>query len=218
VQTDDVYLIEEMLLRLNEAESRGDIARRNTMGGPMVKAVKEISSHNFFKNNILFSSSNQYDGVSAKLLFLEHTLAKYNKIISTTRLYIDNFIAAYYKLVDLNPKAHANRVKEILEQMCGVFTKKDTLLADQEAAIIYYLLFRSALTQGKLNSITRQKLLAFKKLVSDNWDVAELDINKADFDLTEFERLSHLRTNDACSIKERIKVLTDYFEIDNLYQ
>ncbi len=90
-------------------------------------------------------------------------------------------------------------------------------MSEPAMIIIYYLIFRSAISQGKLSFVTRQKLLAFKKLVNDNWELAQSDINKADFDLTEFERLSHQRTNEACSIKERLRILEHYLKIETSY-
>ncbi len=55
--------------------------------------------------------------------------------------------------------------------------------------------------------------LAFSELVKENRNLAENHYEKADFDLLEYDRLSQHGTNDVSNIKERLRIISSYFEI-----
>jgi hypothetical protein len=52
--------------------------------------------------------------------------------------------------------------------------------------------------------------------VENNRNLAEEDITKADFELLEYDRLSIQGTNDASSIKERLRIISKFLDIVNM--
>ena len=218
VETDDVDLIEDMFSRLNEAVPLNAAEKRNAIGGPMAKTIREISKRSFFVNKVRFSNKRyQHREVAGKLLFLESLVGKSKSIIDTKKAYLDAFVRKY-KNENLRSNVIEERVKGILDRMQGMFTEKDELLKTQAIVTIYYLLFREAKEDGKLETITRKGLYEFNKEVENNRIVAEKDITKAKFEYLEFDRMSQQGSNDAASIKERLKIISKYFGIGNSLQ
>ena len=43
--------------------------------------------------------------------------------------------------------------------------------------------------------------------------MAEVDISQAEFDFLEFDRLSQQGTNDASSIRERVRIISNFFGV-----
>lgn len=211
VETEDVDLIEEMFSRLNEAVPLSSAEKRNAFGGPIPKVINDIANHPFFATKVKFSNKRyQHREVVARLLFLESTLSLRNKIIDTKRAFLDAFVKDYkkdFQVERINPKDLAMAVKRILDTMMNTFKNKDTLLVSQAAVPIYYLLFKYAIEQNCLDKITRTGLEEFSKKVAENRKLAEIDITRADFDLLQFDRLSIQGTNDASSIKERLRIV-----------
>lgn len=84
------------------------------------------------------------------------------------------------------------------------------LLRAQGAMVVNYLLFKWArLSNIKIN---RSWLLEFDQRVKDNRLFAESNYENADYELLEFDRLSQQGTNDASSIKERLRILKEYIK------
>jgi hypothetical protein len=94
--------------------------------------------------------------------------------------------------------------------MCNVFAKKDELLMAQGNMTVYFLVFKRLNEKLTTGEITRKKLLEFKKEVKNNRVTAETNLEKANYDLLEFDRMSQQGTNDASSIKERVRILEEY--------
>ncbi|MDD5005151.1 MAG: DUF262 domain-containing protein [Candidatus Omnitrophica bacterium] len=217
VETDDIELIEDMFSRLNEAVPLNAAEKRNAMGGQMVRMINEVASHTFFTKEVKFSDNRyQHREVAARLLFLEDCILRHKKIIDTKKLYLDAFVQEYKYNADLNANDLGNRVKNVLNEMRNIFNEDDVLLSTQSVPTIYYLLFRSALIQGSLGSISRKKLVNFKERVANNRQIAEEDLKKADFELLEFDRMSQQGTNDASSIRERLRIISNFFDIRNI--
>lgn len=139
------------------------------------------------------------------------------RIIDTKKELLDDFVRSYKKQSDLNPNQARKPVKRVLSAMSKVFVKKDPLLKARASVVIYYMLFRSAIKESKLELVTRDKLIAFDEDVEQNRQIAEKDIRKANFDLLEFNRLSIQGTNDASSIRERLRIIAERFKIDPDY-
>jgi hypothetical protein len=212
VETDDDDLVQEMFSRLNEAVPLNAAEKRNALGGPMTKTINDVAGHKFFKYHVPFSNKRyQYREVAVRLLFVEHNLLE-GKIVDTKKEFLDDFVLSY-KMNNLDPKQVRRSVKQVLSAMTKVFVKKDQLLRARASVVIYYLLFRSALRESKLKSIMRDKLIAFDREVEENMLTAEKKLADADFDLLEFNRLSIQGTNDASSIRERLRIITERFKI-----
>ncbi len=213
VETDDLELIDDMFSRLNEAVPLNAAEKRNAFGGPMAKAINNVAQHNFFINKVRFSNHRyQYKEVAARLLFLLHSIQR-KKIIDTKKVYLDSFVKEFKDNKKLNTKAIEKEALDLLDIMDGIFSKKDVLLKSQGIVPIYFLLFKEADASSMLGKIGRSGLLQFQHSIKKNKEIAEQDITKANFDLIEFDRLSQQGTNDANSIKERLRIIKEKFGI-----
>lgn len=212
-ENDEEDLIEDMFSRLNEAVSINAAEKRNAMGGNMVKLIRRIASHPFFKNRVRISNKRyQHYEVAARLLFLENSIRK-KEIVDTKKAFLDDFVKEYKTRP---PRQETKeKVKEILDTMSRTFFSNDKLLQSQARIPIYYLLFREAKTQGRLRNITRQKILTFTKKVEDNKRQAQTSLRLAKPDLLEYDRLTIQGTNDSSSIRTRFHIISRHFDIDS---
>ncbi len=212
VDTDDMDLIDDMFSRLNEAVPLNAAEKRNAMGGPMVKVIREISSHPFFKEKVKFSNKRyQYREVTAHLLYLEDSLKEHGRYYDTKKPYLDGMVRRY-KLNSLDPTQVKNLVHGLLDILYGIFVDEDNLLRSQSSIPIYYLFVKDMYVNDRMSFITRDRLWDFRSAVEQNRHIAEEDITMANFDLLEYDRMSQQGTNDAVSIKERVRILYSYFD------
>jgi hypothetical protein len=213
VETDDIDLIEDMFTRLNEAVPLNGAEKRNSLGGPMAKAIREISAHKFFKTQVKFGNNRyQHHEVAARLLLIEDSIAKSKKIIDTKKPYLDKMVVNYRNSGD-SPGSVFSSTKTILDEMTKVFSTSDSLLKAQGIITVYYLLFRNAVNNKTIHKITRKALLNFFDTLTSNRLIAQEDITKANFEYLEFDRMSQQGTNDASSIKDRTRILSEYLKV-----
>jgi hypothetical protein len=218
VDTDDIDLIEDMFSRLNEAMPLNSAEKRNAMGGPLPKIITDVSEHKFFTQRVKFANKRyQHKEVSVRLLFLEDSLAK-KKLIDTKREYLDGFVKFHKQNPDVDIDPITKSVKAILNQMWTIFDDKDQLLRSQSSVVIYFLLAKLALKQGRFNLITRSKLVEFVNKIDKNREIAEKNLASADFELLDYDRMSIQGTNDASSIRDRVRIICKYFGIDGNLQ
>jgi hypothetical protein len=211
VETDDLDLIDDMFLRLNEAVPLNAAEKRNAIRGPIVLSINQICKHPLFKSKIKFSNSRyQHKEAACRLLFLTWTLSEEGKIYDTKKQLLDNFVKKF-KLENLKSKPLENDVTAVLNEMQKVFNNDDFLLRSQAYLPIYYLVFRDAVKLKK--KISRQKLVEFRAEIRRNKELAEKDLSRVNYDLIEFDRMSVQGTNDASSIKERVRILEEYLKI-----
>lgn len=213
VETEDLNLIEDMFSRLNEAVPLNAAEKRNAIGGDMARAITELSKNTFFTKKVRFSNGRyQHREVAARLLFLEY-LNRQEKIVDTKKPFLDQFTKDFKtgkkKTVDSILAAVEQSIKDLLP----LFVGKDVLLAAQAAIPIYFLLARDAKALNKLNKITRKALVDFQTERQTNRELAAVDITKAKFDLLEYDRLSQQGTNDASSIRERLRIIKEYLGV-----
>ena len=215
VETNDYYLIEEMFSRLNEAVPLSSAEKRNAFGGPMVTVINDLCLHPFFTENINVTNKRyQHKEIAVRLLYLEKTISKEGKIIDTKKNYLDDFVKSYNKQGNIDDSIELKeKVTTIINEMNRTFRKKDALLRSQANIPIYYLLYKYAMEQNKLLNITINKLNNFRDEIVYNKSLAEENISNANFDLLQYDRLTIQGTNDASSIKERIRIITTYFNI-----
>lgn len=210
ISTDDLDLIEEMFLRLNEAVPLNAAEKRNAFGGPVAKAIREVSAHPFFVKKVRFSNKRyQFREMAARMMFLSTTL----EIVDTKKAYLDTFVKSFKNAKDRERKQIQNlqdSVESILEKMAKIFTDKDPLLSTQSMPVIYFLIYRAALSQGWASSVTRNLFLEFDKKRKENREIAETEIAAANYDLLEFDRMSLQGTSDALSINFRFNVLRKF--------
>lgn len=213
VEADDLELIEDMFSRLNEAVPLNAAEKRNAIGGDMAAAITAVSNHQFFKKKVRFSNGRyQHREVAARLLFLESWQRK-NMLVDTKKPFLDQFTKDHKARKKSSVDSMQRAVEEVLKDLMPLFVGKDILLAAQAAIPIYFLLVRDARGGGELGKITRQKLVAFHSNRQANRELAAKDITKAKFDLLEYDRLSQQGTNDASSIRERLRIIKAHLGI-----
>lgn len=213
VETDDMYLIEDMFSRLNEAVPLTGAEKRNSFGGPMAKTIREVALHNFFKNQVRFPNNRyQHQEIAARLLFIEDSMISINKIVDTKKPYLDKLVNDYR---DANKPTDTvyNATISVLDEMEKVFSNSDTLLKAQAIVTVYYLTFKNAIKSNTLPNITRKALLDFFETLDQNRLMAEKEIANANYEYLEFDRMSQQGTNDASSIKERTRILSEYLKV-----
>ncbi|MBI2725250.1 MAG: DUF262 domain-containing protein [Polaromonas sp.] len=214
VQTDDQELIEDMFSRLNEAVPLNAAEKRNSIGGQMVAAIRDVANHELFTRCVAFGNKRyQHRESAARMLLVEENIATMGKIIDTKKEYLDAMARNYHEGPKKQVMALANEVITVLDQMNVVFLERDELLRGQGNMTVYYIVTRNALASNKNKNMSRKKLLDFRDSVRDNRIAAEFDYSKASFELLEYDRLTQQGTNDASNIKERVKILSEYLKI-----
>ena len=209
VQTDDLDLIEDMFSRLNEAAPLNSAEKRNAFGGNMVRAIRELSEHSFFRTKVRFKNNRyQHFEVAARFLFVEIANIEHNKLIDTKKVYLDAMAKNYKTESPTVVSTVKSTVLHYLDKMDILFVNNDTLLRTQGSMVLYYLLFKWIEDSGM--NILRSKLLEFEKIVSDNRIKAEISYADADYDLLEYDRLSQHGTNDVSNIKERLRIIKEF--------
>lgn len=207
IKTDDIDLIEEMFSRLNEAVPLNAAEKRNAIGGHMAQAIRHISEDQFFKKNVSFGNKRyQHREVSARFLLIEYAIDHHNRLIDTKKAYLDSMTKEFKKSGSSIVEKYQILVKDTLKKMKDVFEDNDEILRAQGNMTVYYLLFRDS---DEIN-ITRDKLLRFRKDLSENKKLAEEDIAKARYDFIEYDHMSQQGTNDASSIMRRAEILKSY--------
>lgn len=213
VETDDLELIDDMFLRLNEAVPLNAAEKRNAIGGPLVKSIKKVASNDFFSDKIKFTNKRyQYLEVAVRLLFIEHFLKYESKIYDTKKVFLDALVEKYKIDASIKAKDIEQNVLLILAKMSEVFADSDPLLRSQGIIPIYYLIFREIYINKKLKPMNRNSFLVFRDHVRKNKELAEKDIRLANYDLIDFDRMSVQGTNDAGSIKERLRIMTEFLK------
>jgi hypothetical protein len=208
IEGDDLDLIDDMFSRLNEAVPLNAAEKRNAIGGRLVRAITEISAHEFFTSKVKFRNTRyQHKETAARFLLIEDSLREVGNIVDTKKVYLDDLARRYHD----KPKKVAGlkgQVSTVLNAMTAEFGDKDELLQAQGILVVYYLLFRTAIECDSLGRITRKRLLNFRQRLAENRVKAENEEVGASFELLEFDRLNQQGTNDASSIKERYRVLS----------
>lgn len=208
VVTDELDLIEDMFSRLNEAVPLNAAEKRNAIGGPMAKSIRDITKHAFFKENIPFSNKRyQHREVCAKFLLLGSSI----KIMDVKKAYLDAFVKKH-KLSRLTKETSkiVSKVENTLNLMNEVFIVNDPLLQTQAMTVIYFLVFKRGLEENWVEKINRVDFLEFDKKKQINRNIAEKDITKASYDLLEFDRVRLRGSNDVPSLTYRLDVILNY--------
>ena len=219
VEVDDIDLIEDMFSRLNEAVPLNAAEKRNAIGGDMVKKIRLISNHVFFRRDVAFGDRRaQHKEVAARMLLTESSLISNGKLVDTKREFLDQLAVQNKSGNSQFVDRIGDNVSSVLKVMAARFSTKDPLLRAQGNMVIYYLLFRSAREAGLLDNITREKLISFREKLASNRKLAAEDFTKSDFELLEFDRLSQQGTNDASNIRTRFRTLASYLDIPALVE
>lgn len=214
IEGNDIDLIEDMFSRLNEAVPLNAAEKRNAIGGDVVRAIAEVSQHGFFSTRVKFKNNRfQHREAAARFLLVEDSLRTSGQIVDTKKVYLDSLAKRYRE--GQNPLVAGLKadVSRVLDRMEAEFTTGDELLLAQGILVVYYLIFRSALAHGEEAKVTRRNLLDFRQKLAENREAAIKNYEGASFDLLEFDRLNQQGTNDASSIKERVRVLSEFLGV-----
>lgn len=214
IEDNDIDLIEDMFSRLNEAVPLNAAEKRNAIGGDVVRVIAEISNHEFFQKKVKFRNNRyQHREAAARFLLIEDSLAKNSQIVDTKKVYLDGLAKRYRQGHTDYVNDLRNTAVAVLDVMTEEFTSNDELLLAQGILVVYYLIFRSAINNKIATTLTRRKLLDFRQNLASNREAAIKNYEDASFDLLEFDRLNQQGTNDASSIKERVRILSDFLSI-----
>lgn len=201
--TDDIELIEEMFSRLNDGVPLNSAEKRNTFGGPAPIAIREIVKHRLFVEKLPFTNRRyRHFDLAAKFLYFSH-----NKYIphDSKKIQLDEFV----KGCKTRPKAYVQNLKKsavkVLDTMSKIFVKEDPMLQSIGMITLYFLLL------AMRPNVKRMELIKFDELRRQNREIAERDIEKARFDLLEFDRYSQ-SPNDSIAIKYRLDVLKGFLD------
>lgn len=209
VETDDLELIEDMFSRLNEAVPLNAAEKRRSIGGDMVRAIDDLAKHDFFTKKVRFSNKRfQHKETAVRLLFLAHHFRE-QKVVDTKKPLLDAFAEEFKSGKNAVVKSLLSEVSSILDDLCNVFVDGDALLAAQANIPIYVFAYQWFKAENITNKFSRTRLLKFNDRRQKNRRLAEKSISEADFELLEYDRLSQQGTNDASSIRMRLKVLTE---------
>jgi hypothetical protein len=211
LETDDLDVIEDMFSRLNEAVPLSAAEKRNAIGGPMAQCIRDVADHDFFTTKVRFSNRRyQHREVAARLLFLEFALHNFQRVVDTKKPYLDDMVRQFKDGSAQGLGKLRSRTLQTLNLLDAVFLPGDGLLRSQGVIAVYYLTLQGAEQAKHVNRFNRGKLLSFNEKLLENRARAEQDIAKANFEWLEFDRMSQQGTNDATSIKERVKILASF--------
>jgi len=214
IEGNDIDLIEDMFSRLNEAVPLNAAEKRNAIGGDVVRAIADVSQHNFFASRVKFRNNRyQHREAAARFLLVEDSLKTSGQIVDTKKVYLDSLARRYRDGHKAHVSALQSDVSQVLDRMAAEFTDADELLLAQGILVVYYLIFRSALAHGQDDKLTRRALFDFRQRLAANREAAIKNYEGASFDLLEFDRLNQQGTNDASSIKERVRILSEFLGV-----
>jgi hypothetical protein len=214
IEGNDIDLIEDMFSRLNEAVPLNAAEKRNAIGGDIVRAITEVSQHSFFSTRVKFRNNRyQHREAAARFLLVEDSLALMGQIVDTKKVYLDSLAKRYREGKSAHVQYLKGEVIRVLDKMETEFAPGDELLLAQGILVVYYLVFRSALAHGEQAKLTRRSLLDFRHRLAENREAAIKNYENASFDLLEFDRLNQQGTNDASSIKERVRILSEFLRV-----
>jgi hypothetical protein len=203
-----------MFSRLNEAVPLNAAEKRNSIGGDLVTAIREVANHDFFLKKVAFGNKRyQHREVATRLLFIEETLKTVGKLIDTKKEYLDALAKNYKHGKSAEVVEIQDAVKSVLDFMISLFLEKDELLRAQGNMVLYYLLCKSAIHWKLTEKISREQLFAFKDIVQENRVKAEDNYAEASFELLEYDRMTQQGTNDASNIRERLRIIANFLGI-----
>ncbi|MGE5563560.1 MAG: DUF262 domain-containing protein [Bacillota bacterium] len=204
VTADDLDFIEDMFSRLNEAVPLNAAEKRNALGGPLPKIIKEIAAHSFFTQKVPFPATRyrHYD-VAAKLLVEQHAKG----VVDTKKARLDYFVIENRDKKKEDFAALEKATKRVLDRMVKIFSDDDPLLRSSGMVVVYYTL----LAKKFVASVSRSDLLKFEKAREKNREKFEREEKDVNFAWIEYDELAQ-SANDGAAIKSRAETLAAYLK------
>lgn len=221
IQTDDLESIEEMFSRLNEAVPLNAPEKRNALGGPLPRRIRQLAKEPLFTSRLAFQNARyRHLDLATKFLYMEHR----GGLTDLKKRDLDNFVKQFkaQKLIKRSQELY-EKSASVLETMSNVFVPGDPLLASVGMVTIYYQLFREGQAATWSSKITRAALLEFDDERQQNRarvkEVQELVLAgkrpplalKINPVLTAFERFVQ-SPNDVTALTRRYEVLRRFIQ------
>lgn len=206
VITNDEARINELFVRLNRNKPLTGAEIRNAMQGQVPGVLRELSDHEFFRNNIRFQTRRGEDrNAAAKLLLIEFR----GGFTDVKRTHLDTFVKEATRTMSSDVRGSARRVTLVLSNMAHIFGQGDRLLSSQGQLPVYYWLTRTFFDRH--GSDLRPFLVRFeerrKKVQKIERGEAPGNIDSDYSAYTGFNR----SVNDVGSLTGRYRILTSKF-------
>jgi len=204
VISDEKDRIEELFARLNEGKPLNNAEKRNALGGSVVDAIRDLSSHPFFRDRVFFDDRRyDYYDLTAKILLLENE----KKLITLSKKNLDKLVINNRNNQEIFNRANDSKI--ILNTMSNIFCSRDPLLETKALIPIYYWFVRSNLHNVKPD-IMRGFFESFSQLRKANRSQQSYETQIPV--LLEFDRLNQQGTNSVKSLKKRLDIIIRYFD------
>lgn len=203
VITDEEDKLEELFLRLNGGAALTNAEKRNAIGGFLNRNIREIvERHSFFSNKVKFKNPRyQHQDLLTRLLFIEEN----NALLSLTNSSLDKFVRANSsENIDIN--LVLQRTNSALDTLQNIFQNNDILLKGKGIIPVYYF-FVTRHTPNLGN--VREFLEQFENIRLENRNAIEEEQKPI---LMDFDRHNQQGVHRDKSLKERLNVLTRYYE------
>lgn len=203
VITDEEDKLEELFLRLNGGSALTNAEKRNAIGGFLNRKIREyVEQHIFFTTKLRFKNPRyQYQDLLTRLLFIEDS----NALLSLTNLALDKFVRDRASESD-EINGLLQKTTSILDLFGEIFRENDTLLKGKGIIPVYYF-FISRHTP--LQQSVRDFLEQFESIRLENRTLKEEEQKPI---LIDFDRYNQQGVHRDKSLKERLDVLTRYYE------
>lgn len=208
VKTDDTELIEELFSRLNEAAVLTAPEYRNTLGGPLPRMFREMSTHPFFVESLPFETErHKYLDLAAKFAYLCQEKA----FQSTKKVMLDRFVREYPRSPE-DASMLRKEVEGILAEMHIFFEQKDKLLDSIGWVTLLFHVFR---LQGQHSiGFSRQAIQEFVGAVAaTRRKIRQISQGEYQGSLTDREQMlaqfdsSRQSLNDGTALRERYQLM-----------
>lgn len=219
IRTDDLEMIEEMFSRLNEAVPLNAAEKRNAIGGPARSAVLSLVTHEFFSKKLGFSNKRyrHYDLAAKFLLWADdpdfgtQSVPADVSVRDVKKYRLDAFFHEVKDSPQGGTRMNSASVEamKVLDSLASVFVDNDRMLLSSVSMVsLYFLLFQLRLRQ-KVDLPQRADLVEFDRVRHENRAVAEDELEPAQYNLLEFDRLAQ-SPNDRSALEFRLRVLDDW--------
>lgn len=206
VIAEDESDINDIFVRLNKSKPLTGAEVRNAVGGPVSELIRVIATHEFFVENIRFSTKRAADlNAAAKLLIFEYN----EKPTATKKSVLDAFTKSSVDSEKL--ELAGRRVLDTLSSMSAVFIPRDPMLSSAGVVPVYYWFIREVVQPAEIR-LLRRFLLEFEEGRKKNRDdQKDQGASKLDKSYARFDTLNR-STNDLQSHIGRVQILQESFD------
>lgn len=217
VEAADEDEIEDLFSRLNNGEPLNASEKRNAMGGEMVRLIREVAEHNFFKTKIGFPNRRaSHLEVAAKFILLEKNYGDTkNHFCDLKKKHLDQLVNLNKSISEAEYKGLLKRVSQQLTKLEKIFDNKDQLLGKQSYPQLYYAWARQFELKYAVNGGPKAIHTFLENFATERITNNKRPDDQRDPVLVDFGRLSQQGTNDLGSMIDRSNILTKYFLLWN---